>query len=206
MVRQKYFCSFDFVKLFDVKVKKYNCIIFDKNITEMKNIFYVLFLITFIFSSCTKQEGCTDSLALNYNIDAENDDGSCEFGLVGGSWTTQSISTNGTMTVSFGGIPLLDSTINYTEINPDSLEPYRLTMNDDNTYIEYDVMNAIVESGTWAVLSDQLTINTPDTTLVLTIGSVGKSNLSLSLNLAESSNDMGATIDYDITQVINSTR
>jgi len=26
------------------------------------------------------------------------------------------------------------------------------------------------------------------------------------LNLAESSNDMGATIDYDITQVINSTR
>ena len=110
------------------------------------------------------------------------------------------------MTVSFGGIPLLDSTINYTETNPDSLEPYRLTMNDDNTYIEYDVMNAIVESGTWAVLSDQLTINTPDTTLVLTIGSVGKSNLSLSLNLAESSNDMGATIDYDITQVINSTR
>ena len=70
-------------------------------------------------------------------------------------------------------------------------------MNEDNTY---------VESATWIISGDQLTINTPDTILNLTIPYIGKSNLSLSLNLTESINDMGAIINYDITQVINSAR
>ena len=38
--------------------------------------------------------------------------GSCLFTIVGGTWTTQSIAYNGTMTVSMMGIPVLDSTIN----------------------------------------------------------------------------------------------
>ena len=54
---------------------------------------YIFFFITFalVFSSCTKEEGCTDPLATNFNVDAENDDGSCIFGLAGGEWITESI-------------------------------------------------------------------------------------------------------------------
>lgn len=33
----------------------------------------------FVFTGCTKNNGCTDSEAVNYDADAEKDDGSCQF-------------------------------------------------------------------------------------------------------------------------------
>ena len=45
-------------------------------------------LTAFIFSSCEKEQGCTDSTAMNYFIDAEEDDGSCiyAYDLAQGIW------------------------------------------------------------------------------------------------------------------------
>ena len=176
----------------------------------MKNFIYLFVVVTIIFSSCTKEEGCTDSLAINFNVDAENDDGSCEYGVVGGEWVTQSITTSGSMTVSLAGITMLDSTINYTETNPDSLEPYKLIFNENSSYLEYDYSNNAVGGGTWSTSGNELIINTlydgADTTLVLTVNSLNKNNVSLSLNLSESSSEMGMTISYDINQTINSNR
>ena len=43
----------------------------------MKKLLLILLCLPLLFSSCKKEEGCTDSTATNYNIDAENDDGSC---------------------------------------------------------------------------------------------------------------------------------
>jgi len=172
----------------------------------MKKLLYIFFAVSIIFSACKKEEGCTDSLATNFNVDAEEDDGSCVFGITGGSWITQSISTTGSMTVSIGGFPFLDSTLNFVETNPDSLEPYKLTFNENSLYTEHDNLNNPVEGGTWSVSGDQLTINTGDTTLLLMIESLDRDNAVLSLDIIENSNDNGVTIDVDITQTINSTR
>ena len=52
----------------------------------MKKLLLILLFLPLLFSSCKKEEGCTDPIAINYNSDAESDDGSCKFGLVGGGW------------------------------------------------------------------------------------------------------------------------
>ena len=39
----------------------------------------LLLLFVLIVSSCQKQEGCTNPIAINYNADAEKDDGSCTY-------------------------------------------------------------------------------------------------------------------------------
>ena len=172
----------------------------------MKKILFIILIISFVFSSCKKEEGCMDPLATNFNIDAEKDDGSCIFSIAGGTWTTQSIVSTGSMTISLSGMVMLDSTINYTETNPDSLEPYILIINENGTYMEHDQSNAMVEGGTWSVADDQLTINTPDTTLVLTINSVSKNDVSMSINFVENSTDFGMTMNLDLTSTINATR
>ena len=43
----------------------------------MKKLLLILLCLPMIFSSCKKEEGCTDPTAKNYNTNAEDDDGSC---------------------------------------------------------------------------------------------------------------------------------
>ena len=67
----------------------------------MKNIYKisaVLFLaISLVVSSCKKEEvlidGCTDSSAMNYMIDATTNDGSCVFAydIAKGTWNISSV-------------------------------------------------------------------------------------------------------------------
>ena len=45
----------------------------------MKKLLYLFLVLPLIFSSCKKQQGCTDPIAVNYNADAEENDGSCTY-------------------------------------------------------------------------------------------------------------------------------
>ena len=56
----------------------------------MRKLPLILLCLPLLFSSCKKEEGCTDPSATNYNIDAESDDGSCNFGIVG-IWRADSV-------------------------------------------------------------------------------------------------------------------
>jgi len=56
----------------------------------MKKILFPLLAVSIIFSACKKEEGCTDSTATNYNADAENDDGSCTYSIIG-TWNVVSM-------------------------------------------------------------------------------------------------------------------
>ena len=49
----------------------------------MKKLIYTFLAVSFIFTACKKEEGCTDAIAINYNADAEDDDGSCTYSVIG---------------------------------------------------------------------------------------------------------------------------
>lgn len=42
---------------------------------------YLIILLTIILISCTKEKGCTDPTAINYNSQAEENNGSCKYNL-----------------------------------------------------------------------------------------------------------------------------
>ena len=60
-------------------------------------------LISLVFFSCTKEEGCTDPLATNYNYEAETEDNSCTYSIIG-TWNAVSYELDGIDLMS----PLLD--------------------------------------------------------------------------------------------------
>ena len=173
----------------------------------MKKLIYSLITISFIFTSCSKEQGCMDSIATNYNVDAEEDDNSCTYGLTGGAWIANSAEEDGTMSVTMGGLSLFDSTWNYMETNPDSIEPYKLKFNDNATWNEYDNNNNILEGGTWSQSGNNLTLTDSDTSMVLDIVSVNKEQSVLEITFSGNEDDGGGiSMSYSVTSTLTFNR
>ena len=85
----------------------------------MKKTIYFLIVFSLIFVSCTKEEGCTDPVAANYNSDAENDDGSCVFDIVG-VWTPDSVDYVISVTATLAGQTIYSMDSSYTSTPQDT--------------------------------------------------------------------------------------
>jgi len=74
-----------------------------KNSIQLLIIFYISCF--FIFSSCEKKDeivGCTDATACNYNVEATDDDGSCEYSSCAGCTNPIACNYNESVTVDDG--------------------------------------------------------------------------------------------------------
>ncbi len=68
----------------------------------MKKLLLILLCLPLLFSSCKKEEGCTDSIATNYNAEAEEEDGSCIFDILG-YWTVTGHRLDTSVVVTING-------------------------------------------------------------------------------------------------------
>ena len=84
----------------------------------MKKLLYLCLAVAFIFTACKKEEGCTNSMATNYNADAEEDDGSCTYSIVG-VWTPTSAAVNSSYTYYQNGILIYSMDTSYTSTSND---------------------------------------------------------------------------------------
>jgi len=80
---------------------------------KMKKLLYLFLAVSFIFTACKKEQGCIDPIATNYNADAEEDDGSCTYGIVG-VWKPTSVSGTSSMTATVSGQIINSSDTTFT--------------------------------------------------------------------------------------------
>jgi len=117
----------------------------------MKKLLYLFLVLPLIFSSCKKEEGCIDSQATNYNADAEEDDGSCLYSLVG-LWNLDN--------------RIIDNISQFYDVSPIYLDSGILHLYDDNTYLIWEQWNDgdnNVATGLWNIIGNSKLILDPPT-------------------------------------------
>ena len=170
----------------------------------MKRLLYLLIATSLVFTACKKEEGCTDSTATNYNADAEKDDGSCIYGILG-TWTATSVNIDSSQTVTINGVEV--DSLTYSG---------NITMapNDADIFGEIEFTN----NGKAIIEDDILDYTYSNNVLTLTDGNdimllpcfVTKTNLSLtleeSMDTAWSEMGIAITVQAYWGQTINCSR
>ena len=174
----------------------------------MKKLIYTLLAVSMIFTACKKEEGCTDAIATNYNADAEDDDNSCIYSIVG-TWSPNTINVNSITTATTAGltVTMLDTT--YT-MNPDEagIEGNIEFTNDGevittNNYSEIETDNYTTSGSNLTIINSDDGYGETNDVATYT---VTKKNLTFTMSDTETETDMGTTITNTFDITFNCTR
>ena len=172
----------------------------------MKKLLYLFLSVSFIFTACKKEEGCTDAIAANYNADAEDDDGSCTYSIIG-VWTPTSILFTQTMSATVMGQIVNEGSFDTTMTAAQAglgeyIEFTSSTVITTNDYGDLETDNYTISGNTITVTDDEGTETNSYT--------VTKTNLSLIFSNTETYTEdyMGqeATVTETSETTINCTR
>ena len=108
------------------------------------------------------------------------------------------------MTATMMGIQIYDTS--YTNIQTDSLEPYKLKFNSDGSADSYLADGSLEETISWSQNGDQITITDSDTSFILTVLSLDANNSTLSMSMFETDVEEGVTFTFNLQQKLNFTR
>ena len=173
----------------------------------MKKLLYLFLAVSFIFTACKKEEGCTDAIATNYNADAEKDDGSCIYSIVGG-WDCTTMTIDSSVTYSYMGITI-DSLSSSGSSSMTAAEAGLYGLDflggpTSGTVYVYEEPTIVSDTSTWAIVGDSLVIDEGDMDFKYIVTS---NALSLITGMSMHQEDgMGGEVDYNYTQTINFTR
>lgn len=129
-----------------------------------------LFTLGSLFTSCSKEEGCTDPAATNFNVEAEKDDGSCQYAVIE---TPEEEHEESHIVVNFNhhfdGVPVTMNNFNqfnYVTANNDTISISKLrymidefklySVNGDSTILSAYQLIDLTNSTTMSVALDEV--------------------------------------------------